>query len=470
MKTTVKYAAGEARCAHCNNPIPVAVEAWSGHRLFFCDREGCQDAAKNQPNRRYIGENEKPCCGPGCGNCAPAGSYDLRHIHFVCSGKCWRRLQPVKLRAANPLVACACGCGREVRSGKAKDRRYFYSRECVARSISAQTWTRFGQHEPTFKEYFERYAQRHYRDAGKILTVLSRFAQFANERNITDLSRVTSKVITDYLNWGAHAGFKKVATSVSHISVFYEWMRAEGRSTLTNPVVSFIHRTKPNRCEPRPLEEDEIEFALAILEKRGNNRMLLAFWIGLEAGLRIKEISRIRLQDVDARKQRIFVLPSKNGRSRTVFFGDMTRKYLDLWLKERDPDCGHDRLLHGKLRRPATPQSLRQEFNKILTKRGSTQYGSTRTNPDGFDRWSTHRLRHSMTSRLINGGATYATIQAQGGWSSEKPMLAYARIDPEVVERGYRAAMKRAKELAKEKKPRRPLSLSEYAKQRKSKR
>jgi integrase len=199
---------------------------------------------------------------------------------------------------------------------------------------------------------------------------------------------------------------------------------------------------------------------------RGNARIRLATAIGEEAGLRISEIANIRLEDMDRAKQRIAIrTPTKNKKPRWAPFGEKTLKYLDAWLDERDPHCGHDHLFHGRLRRPSTAQSLRDEFNRFLTKRGSTYHNGHQTNPDGFDSWSTHRLRHTMASNLANGGADAATVMTIGGWKSFKSMCGYSKVDESVAQRGYETAMKRSKEQRAQKKRTRRVNLEELAQQ-----
>src|SRR5439155_11358734 len=67
----------------------------------------------------------------------------------------------------------------------------------------------------------------------------------------------------------------------------------------------------------------------------------------------------------------------------------------DLWLKERDPNCGHDHLLHNTRGRPATVPRLQVRLKSILLRQ--SQY---RINPWGLESFSFHRLRHFMASSL----------------------------------------------------------------------
>jgi integrase/recombinase XerC len=211
---------------------------------------------------------------------------------------------------------------------------------------------------------------------------------------------------------------------------------------------------------PRPLETEQLDLTWRLLGERGNARLRLAGAIALEAGLRLGEICRLRREDVDLRRQRRFVrLPTKGKRERYAFFSELTKLYYGEWMAERkpqDPDDNH--LLHNTRGLPCTVQSLGHEFSRVPCK---TFHGK-QVNADGFEKWSTHALRHTMASNLVSAGADAATVMAAGGWRTYEAMCGYARVDAEVAHRGYEEAMKRARDKKHQNPRKRSLSLSEF--------
>jgi integrase/recombinase XerC len=469
MEKITKYAAGEMLCAACKQPLP-AVETWPGRFVIHCERAECQLAARNHPARRYVGDKEVKCQAPGCGEYVPSGSYVARQTHFACCGKCWRACRVQKTKGYT-LVTCACGCGEQFRSGKAIGKNYFFNRDHHGRFVTEQALQRCGIHRPLVQEYREGFCMLHYSKSsrGSVLTSSVAFCEFLNERGIVSMNDVTPSTITAFLIWGRENGRNQVEHSICFLKIFFDWQIAEERRLLPNPIVNSIHCIRRQPAEPRPLSDDQLQDAWKMLDERGSARIRLAMAIGEESGLRISEIANVRIQDVDLVRQRITVrLPTKGKKPRWVPYGEKTRVCLDAWLKVRDPDCGHDNLLHGAYRKPSTAQSIRDEFNKVLTKRGSTYHNGHQTNPDGFDTWSTHALRHTMTSNLSNGGANAATVKAIGGWGSDKAMNPYIKVDETVVQRGYETAMKRSKEERAQKKPVQRVSLGDLAKRKKA--
>jgi integrase len=89
----------------------------------------------------------------------------------------------------------------------------------------------------------------------------------------------------------------------------------------------------------------------------------------VESSLRIGEIGRLQLQDMDFVKQRLFVrLPNKGNRERYAWFSEKTKKYYAEWMLERRLDCGHDGLLHNTRGGRCNTQQLGLAFSAVLCK------------------------------------------------------------------------------------------------------
>lgn len=252
---------------------------------------------------------------------------------------------------------------------------------------------------------------------------------------------MTPLVITQYITWQNVA--QHGAAKVSFIKTFFLWAIQMGYREQANPVINSFHNPRRKKCGPRPYSTGEMEFAWALLNKRGNARVRFAVAIAEEAGLRQGEICRLRVQDIDLKAQRCFVrLPNKTNCERYALFGNKTKQCFEAWMKERDPGCGHDVLLYNTLLKPCSEQMLTAEMNRTLCK---THRGK-QVNKTGFDRWNMHRLRHTMASNLVSGGADMKTVMANGGWKSYDAACGYAATNLHVARRGYYDAMRRVQE------------------------
>jgi integrase len=435
---------GEKGCPICGTPLP-AHRAWPGFRYQLCGKQECHSKFKAENCRaKFIPANTQRCGVSGCENYLPEGWYWFRPTTKSCSPECWLS----HFLSVRPGVPCGCGCGENVQrcdSALSKDGLNFVDRAHVGNYNMQNTFGQCGPFESIAKEYFNGFAQIHYRTPKKHLPCLLPLFWYLNEQGFTDLEDVGAPTITAFLNWGKTVGRKTAQYSPSTLSTFFNWMIAEGRRKEPNPVIPLIHKEPFKNRKPRPLDAIELELLWKLLAERGNARTRLAAAIAEEGGLRIGEVCNLRLSDIDMVQQRAFIrLPNKTNTERWAFFGGKTKAYFAEWMLERDPDCRHDHVLHNHLSDPMTTGTMTYEFNHILCK----VYRGQKINEVGLDKWSFHRLRHTMASNLVAAGAGAATVMAAGGWKSHDAMAGYAKVDEDLARRGYDEAMRRAKEQA----------------------
>lgn len=449
-----RYGDGEQTCCVCNRPLPPH-ETWPGARHPNCGEPECRASLKLKPPFSgkgtagiaskvglYIGPNERKCDGPDCTNFLPEGRYDLRATSHFCCGKCWFR----RRLTGDTVYHCDCGCGEDftgrrdhpVTNGlRFKSQKHYgaYLKDQHAKSSC-------GVFLPIVNEFLNGFAALHYREYYTITQIAPLF-EFLNLEKIESLDDVTPKTITAYLVWGEHTDHRNVPWSIPFVSTFFKWAIASGHRKYANPVVSLIHRKRRPKYLPRPLEPEQLHSAWKILNERGNARLRLVTALGEEAGLRISEICRLRISDVDVTRMRLLVrLPNKGNTERYAFFSEKTKRLYSEWMAERYQECHHDRLLHGKRGKPCNLKSLTRELSSVLCK----TYGGEQFNDEGFDKWSSHQMRHTLASKLVSAGANASTVMAALGHKSYEAMCGYARVDPEVARRGYDSAMQEARE------------------------
>lgn len=437
-----QFAEGECKCPSCGTALQ-AHETWPGARLRYCGSAACTEALRQHDNGRYVASNTVKCDADGCTEYVPEGFYGPYTSFLCCSGACWQERRTKRQEE----VLCACGCGTTVthRVRGALNKNAYVSSEHQARHMQAMFLENsFGPFRPIVEEFYTGFAQMHYRDLHSVRTALRRFFRFLNEYGYQSLDDVNCDTVTKFLIW-VHKTNRGVRTDLlSCITTFFNWLQATGRRTAGNPVNSFLHRQRKEKRLPRPLSADELKLAWELLGERGDARLRLAFAIGEESGMRIGEICRLRVSDVDAAGHRLFVrLPNKTNTERYAQFGPKTAKYLVEWLAERDASCGTDSLIYNyaNSKNSFDSNKLGIAFNRVLRK----DY-ENKSHERGFEKWSTHRLRHTMGTNLAAGGADVAVVMAAGGWVDPDTMAGYVKINPEQAKHGYEEAMRRAEQ------------------------
>lgn len=437
-----KFAAGERSCPICGSPLP-AHQTWPGARYRFCGKPECRVHVIALGWGRYIRPNEHKCEGENCGHFVHEGRYTLKPRYLMCSPECWYA-RSVK---GNLVLKCGCGCGEDVlRPSKRTTLTglVFVSHKHSGRYFSEKHLNAYcGEFREIVDEYLNGFARLHYHDVPTVRKGIYPFFLFLSEQGLKSLEDVTPKTVSSYLEWAEKSGRKSAAHHLSVVSTFFAWMIAQCRRKAANPVVGLIHYEPMKHRLPRPYGKAELDLIWQLLKERGNPKLRLAAAIAEEAGLRNREICRLQVADVAMMEQRIFVgLPTKNSRERVAFFSHKTKQYCEEWMRERDPGCGHNLLIYNSQGNPYLGKTLADDFKRVVCK----EFEGKKINDVGLDKWSIHRLRHTMASNLVSAGADAATVMAAGGWLSFECMSGYAQVEPGVARRGYEEAMLRAQQ------------------------
>ena len=434
-----KMKAAASACSVCGTAMSGA-EVYRG-RILVCSKESCRGAVKSYGGRsgetKYIEANTVLCSRAGCENYVPEGFYQPNVRFPVCSKHCYkqRTQTPDTLSCANP----ACGKLFLTRTGYHR----YCSKECATlHAMEVYIESHCGKFRGLYEEYIA-FASLSKRSMSTQRNGMALFFQYVNELGITDLEEVQPPIITAYLMWGETNGRSSVWNSIWVVSAFMKWMIALGRRKSANPVVTSYHKRPKTRRLPRPYSEDEMQYIWSLLDARGNTVVRTAVAIAEESGLRISEICNLRVSDIDIKKQQLFVrTPNKTMVEAWVPFDEKALKHLKVRLAERDPKLPHDFLLCNSDGQPFNRGMLHSAIARILCKK----HGDYKYNDEGLDSWSTHRLRHTMATRLVAGGANSAAIMAVGRWATFSAMQGYSQVDDVVKSRGYNEAMTRARQ------------------------
>lgn len=391
-----------------------------------------QFVAGETPVKRYF--TAAPCEGPNCQNIVRGGFHSARRQHTFCSALCEGRYW----KKHNQILRGHCAfCGGEIHSTRHKSGGNIY---CSRKHMSL--WKRqqaFGADNP-FRPIVDEYLRDNtsYRDStiSGARASLAHFFRYAYEREgLTQLEQIRPGVVSRFKVHERGRGLTS-GNFIGHISTFFSWLLAEERVDMTNPVLPRFHSQRGAPTKARPYKDADLAFIWSFVEASGDVTLKLAFSIGQECGLRIGEVANIRLEDVDCEKQEIFVrLPTKNMRTRTVPFHGRVAKYLDEWLRLRNPDCTHDHLLHSVQLAAYNTGTLGERFRKLLEDK-----------PAPASTFKFHRLRHTWATRLMNCGMELAVLKVLGGWESWNSMQKYIEVLDSTVKRQYEEAYRKMQE------------------------
>jgi integrase/recombinase XerD len=224
------------------------------------------------------------------------------------------------------------------------------------------------------------------------------------------------------------------------ISVLFNWVEKE--FDLKRPDLGISYPKAPEK-EVKPFSSDEIRRLLSacnyskesktkernsfMMKRPTSNRDKTIILVLLDTGLRVSELARLQLKDIDFETGEIRVQPFGSGlksKSRSVFIGKLSKSTL--W-----------RFLSGKYLQPeeyifTTIQGLLMNRTSIrqLLKRIGSRAEVLEVYP--------HRFRHTFAIQYLRNGGDIFTLQRILGHSSlemVKRYLAIAKADCETAHR-----------------------------------
>jgi len=242
------------------------------------------------------------------------------------------------------------------------------------------------------------------------------------------IEQVSSRQIDDYIDQLRQRGLepRTINCHLNRIKQFYDYLRDQEQL----PIVTPIKRSHNLRlAKPLPLHLSDAQ-AKAFLDVPKSPRDQAMFLLMLRCGLRVEEVSNLRLAAIDFKRRRILIQHGKGAKDRVVCASNDALKALVDYLKVRPSSRARKLFLveKGSYRgQPISVRGIKKRIEYYAKKHGL--------------KVSCHQLRHTMATQLLNAGAELVAIQDLLGHSSITTTQRYSQVSNLKVERDYHTAM-----------------------------
>ena len=183
--------------------------------------------------------------------------------------------------------------------------------------------------------------------------------------------------------------------SISVIKVFFTFLKDREIINI-NPSINMKTYRIVNRPERQVLSENEIEVLINTID---NPTIKYAVETIANAGLRISELTNLKLEDVDFKNKVIRVINGKGGKNRKVPMNlnlcDSLKKYYEEIRPKVDSDYFFVTRRTGRLSRQWTNKNIKNAINELDWNMDITS----------------HNLRHSFATNLIKNDANIVSVQ-----------------------------------------------------------
>lgn len=263
-----------------------------------------------------------------------------------------------------------------------------------------------------------------------------------------DWNELTRTSIRGYMAHLTRRGLAKrsIARQLSAVRSFYRWMHRDERVEV-NPARAVGSPRLP-RTLPAYLDRTQADSLIRHAETRAQSlefsdvRNLAMLELFYSSGLRLSEMRGIDLGDLDLVSQQVKVR-GKGRKERIVPLGDHAQRAIRNYLSKRDALLAKlGGVKAGRLARGAV----------FLSERGArispraiqhAMVGLMSAVSEGAD-LTTHSLRHTFATHLVDAGADLRAVQELLGHASISTTQIYTHTSVERLKKVYRQAHPRA--------------------------
>lgn len=203
----------------------------------------------------------------------------------------------------------------------------------------------------------------------------------------------------------------------ANLSAFFQWMLKEeiiSKNPCMNiPPIKFTDKVR------LPFSALEID---ALRHECKNNRERAIIELLLSSGIRVSELTNIKLGDIDFEKLSVHITKGKGDKERTAYMSELARKHLIKYIQERNIQGEY--LFYNKGKNVLRAGGVRDILNRIAKKAN-------------VDNVHPHRFRRTFATELARRGMEVQEIQKLLGHSNINTTMEYVYTSDEQAHASY---------------------------------
>jgi site-specific recombinase XerD len=259
--------------------------------------------------------------------------------------------------------------------------------------------------------------------------------EYMNENGLT-LREIGIKQAYDFQGWIIDKGKGKYAVNtiksyVTAAASLFNYLKRK-KIIYANPFLEMKRLRREIKLPRNILKEKEMGLFLTELsrfdeEKDLKNRITkykihVASELMYSTGLRIAELSSLKLDDIDFELGLVRVVEGKQGFSRIAFLNEYAKKVLSIFVNEMREHVFNEWNRRNNLLFGAKRESFDKTMNKVLKKASSNLK---------LLHFTTHSFRHSLGFHLLRAGCDIRYIQGILGHKALTSTEIYTRVEKE---------------------------------------
>ena len=291
------------------------------------------------------------------------------------------------------------------------DTQYFYekNRSKELNEIFDSSWVKARKRPDNFKycpdNYLQKLELKKYAN-NTVKTYVSCFEDYLNYYNQKDVNKLDANDVRNYLGY-----LIKMNRSDSYLNQAINSIKFYYETVLGMPNRFYnIERPQQKRKLPVVLSKEDVS---SIIASSNNLKHKCIISLLYSAGLRRSELINLKLEDIESKRMLIRVRDAKGNKDRYTLLSEKLLKDLRIYYKEYQPK---KYLFEGQTKDQYSPNSVGKVVSNAAIKAGIRIPVSS------------HILRHSFATHLLESGVDIRYIQLLLGHNSTKTTEIYAHV------------------------------------------
>jgi integrase/recombinase XerD len=201
--------------------------------------------------------------------------------------------------------------------------------------------------------------------------------------------------------------------SYSYINQAISAIKFSNKYAWKSKIINDIKVPRPKKVEKLPdiLSKEEV---IRLFKKVVNVKHRAILMLTYSAGLRVSEVVRLKVKDIDSKRMLIHIRQGKGQKDRFTILSKNALEVLRLYAKEFHPS---EWLFPGG------------SLGRHLTERSAQKIFESACNNTGIKKdVSIHSLRHAFATHLLEGGTDLRYIQELLGHKNSKTTEIYTHV------------------------------------------
>ena len=291
------------------------------------------------------------------------------------------------------------------------DTQYFYEKNRSKELYESfdSSWVKARKRPDNFKfcpdNYLQKLELKKYAN-NTVKTYVSCFEDYLNYYDQQDVNKLDENDVRNYLGYliKMNRSDSYLNQAINSIKFYYETVLG-----MPNRFYS-IERPRQKRKLPVVLSKEDVSLIIASSNNLKHKCIISLLY---SAGLRRSELLNLKLEDIESKRMLIRVRDAKGNKDRYTLLSDKLLKDLRIYYKEYQPK---KYLFEGQKKDQYSPNSVGKVVSNAAIKAGIKIPVSS------------HILRHSFATHLLESGVDIRYIQLLLGHNSTKTTEIYTHV------------------------------------------